>query len=449
MSDIGIVTTGPNQALIVSGRGNKPRVIVGGRTLVIPVLERLQRISLEVKTLNVKAQNVYTSKGVPVSVDGVAQIKVNDTEESIRLASQNFLSKTEEEIDDVALQSMEGQLRAILGTMTVEEIYKDRGAFADRVKEVAETDLSGMGLKVISFTIREITDPKGYLDALGVTRTAEVKRDAEIGQAEADRDSLIKSSEADKAGKGARFSADTDIAKSKRDFEVEKASFDMEVNARQTEAQLASDLQEAKTKQKIEAEQVGITLARTTEEIKVQDKEVERRRKEQEASVRVPAEAERFRVEQEAQAERAKIVAKGEAEAAAILAIGKAEAEAMELKASAWNKYGDAAIIQMVVDKLPEVAHEIASSFNNVDRIVIIGGGGNNDGIGSFVGGITGMMAQLPAIVESLTGVDLKERVVNKAFGADVKRLPEEVEEEVEETLKSSLEETAKPSEEG
>ena len=180
-----IQTVGPNEALIRSGGGEMPKVVVGGRTFVMPVFHRAQRLSLHVMTLHVMTDNVYTGEGVAVSVDGVAQVKVARSEEAIRTASQQFLGKTEMEILDVPLQTLEGHQRAILGTLTVEEIYRDREKFASQVRSVASPDLAGMGLEIVSFTIRDIKDPGGYLDALGVRRTAEVRRDATIGEAEA------------------------------------------------------------------------------------------------------------------------------------------------------------------------------------------------------------------------------------------------------------------------
>ena len=185
----GFHTTGPNQALIVSGGGREPKVVVGGRIFVIPLLQRVQTLSLEVMTLTPSTNRVYTKEGVAVSVDGVAQVKVKAG--AILQAAQQFLGKRLTEIEEVALQTLEGNQRAILGTMTVEEIYQDREGFATRVLEVGSADMDNMGLEIVSYTIRDIQDEQGYLEALGIPRTAEVKRDAAIAQAEADRDAAI------------------------------------------------------------------------------------------------------------------------------------------------------------------------------------------------------------------------------------------------------------------
>jgi len=407
---VGFVTTGPNQALIVSGRGEKPKVVVGGRTFVFPVIERLQRLSLEMMTLTVETARVYTKEGVSVSVDGVAQIKVSGGNESILTAAQQFLSKKSEEMGRVALQTMEGHLRAILGTMTVEEIYQDRDAFARQVREVASTDMANMGLEIVSFTIREIRDDMGYLDALGVRRTSEVKRDATIGQAEAERDAEIKSADADRVGKAARYQADTSIAESERDFSLQKAAYDQQVNARRAEAELAYQLQETKTKQQIREEEIQIEVVERHKLIEVQQEEVARRDRELEAQIRKPAEAERYRLETVAQGEKARILAEAEAEAEATRLRGTAEADAMRLKAEAWKEYGQAAVIQQLLESLPEIATAVAQPLSKTDRIVVIsGGGGEGGGTGAarVTRDVTKIIGELPAIVESLTGIDI------------------------------------------
>ena len=220
---------GPNEVLVVSGRRHRYvdpdgsvrargfRIVKGGGTFVIPVVEKIDVLSLELLTIDVQTPEVYTSKGVPVKVDGVAQIKVKGDDISIATAAEQFLSKGTDEIKGIAMQTLEGHLRAILGTMTVEEIYQNRDAFASRVQEVAAGDMANMGLGIVSFTIRDIRDSQGYLDALGKPRIAQVKRDAQIAQAEADRDAMIKSSQATQAGQEAKFAADTKIAEAQRD----------------------------------------------------------------------------------------------------------------------------------------------------------------------------------------------------------------------------------------
>src|SRR5438309_11004847 len=205
-------------------------------------------------------QDVYTMKGVPVRVDGVAQIKIKGDDVSIATASEQFLSKNTDEIKSVAMQTLEGHLRAILGTMTVEEIYQNRDAFASKVQEVAAGDMANMGLGIVSFTMRDIRDSQGYLDALGKPRIAQVKRDAVIAQAEADRDSMIRSAQATQAGQEAKFAADTKIAESQRDYSMKVADYQASVNLKKAEADLAYDLQKYKTGQLVKAEEIQVSI---------------------------------------------------------------------------------------------------------------------------------------------------------------------------------------------
>ena len=417
----GFHKAGPNEALIISGGGEQPKVIVGGRSFVLPLVQKAQYLSLEVMTLTVSTAKVYTSEGVAVSVDGVAQVKVGRSEEAIRTAAQQFLAKRPEEIASIALQTVEGQQRAILGTMTVEEIYQDRVAFAERVREVAALPMTNMGLEIVSFGIRDIQDEQGYLEALGVRRTAEVKRDATIGEAEAKRDSGIKEAQADQQRQAAKYEAETAVAQSQRDFESQKAEYDQQVNARKAEAELAYQLQEAKTRQDIRQEELQVEVVERQKQIEIQQEEITRRDRELDATVRRPAEAERFRLETIAAGEKARVLAEAEAEAEAtrlrgqanadaIKAQGLAEAEAMHRKADAWKEYGQAAMIQQLFETLPEVANAVAQPLSKTDRITVISTGGDDSagaGASKVTRDVTNTIAQIPALVESLTGIDL------------------------------------------
>src|ERR1700679_2673800 len=213
--------SGPNQVLVICGIKRKMveadgssrevgfRIVKGGGRFVWPIFEKVDVLSLELLTIDVQTPEVYTSKGVPVKVDGVAQIKVKGDDISIATAAEQFLSKSVDDIKNIAMQTLEGHLRAILGTMTVEDIYQNRDAFAAKVQEVAAGDMANMGLTIVSFTIRDIRDGQGYLDALGKPRIAQVKRDAIIAQAEADRDSVIRSAQADPVVQEAEYLPDT------------------------------------------------------------------------------------------------------------------------------------------------------------------------------------------------------------------------------------------------
>ena len=446
---------GPNQVLVVSGRrrevinpvtGQKERVgfrvVKGGGTFIVPVLERVDILSMEILTIEVEVRKVYTIEGVPVDTDGVAQIKIRGEDTAIYTAAEQFLSKGPEGIVYVAHETLAGHLRAILGMLTVEEIYRDRDAFAQKVLEVSGGDLANMGLEIVSFVIKDIRDDKEYLESLGRTRTAEVKRDAVKGEAEAQRDATIaqahaardatiQSAEARQLGETAKFIAETKIASAQKDYAVQKASYDEETNRRQVEAELARTLQERITTQEITAQEVQIEVVAKHKQIEVQEQEVSRRTKELEATVQKPAEAERYRIETLAsakkfqteteaagEAEAARLQGTGEAEAAkavglaqaeVIRAQGFAEAQAMEKKAEAWKQYSQAAIIQQLIEALPQVAEAVAQPLSKTDRIVVISNGGDGAGASKITADVTNIIAQVPAILEALTGVDLIE----------------------------------------
>src|SRR2546425_1364475 len=331
---------GPNQVLVISGRKNRIleqdgtardvgfRIVKGGGVFVYPVIEKVDILSLELLTIDVQQeQDVYTSKGVPVRVDGVAQIKVKGDDISISTAAEQFLSKQTEEIKNIAMQTLEGHLRAILGTMTVEDIYQNRDAFASKVQEVAAGDMANMGLTIVSFTIRDIRDTQGYLDALGKPRIAQVKRDAQIAQAEADRDAMIKSSQATQAGQEAKFAADAKIAEAQRDYQSNVAGYQATVNQRKAEADLAYDLQKFKTGQLVKAEEVQVQIIEKQKQIELQQQEILRKQRELEAMVQKPADAERYKVETLATATKFQLETEAAGAAAAAKAKGFASAD--------------------------------------------------------------------------------------------------------------------------
>ena len=439
---------GPNQVLIISGREHRRvnpvtgesetvhyRIVAGGRAFVMPVIERVDDLSLELMTIEVSTADVYTLEGVPVTLDGVAQVKIGSDEISIATAAERFLSKSEVEIEHVSHETLAGHLRAILGTLTVEQLYKDRDAFAQQVQEVSADDMRNMGLSIDSFVIKDIQDDQGYLDALGQARTAEVKRDATIGQANAARDATIKSAQARQAGETAKFEAETKIAGSSKDYQVQKAAYDQETNRQRVKADLETDLQQHISQQQIKAEDVQIQVVEKQKQIEVQTQEAIRKERELEATVRKPVEAEQFRIETLAKAKKFQTETEAAGQAAAIRATGQAEgdatkakglaqaevireqglaeAQAMQKKADAWQQYNQAAVIQQLIDSLPEVARAIAQPLAQTDRIVVISSDGGGAGASRVTADIANIIAQVPATVEALTGLDLVDTIRN------------------------------------
>src|SRR5882724_1370629 len=446
---------GPNEVLVISGRKRKVmdpdgtlrqvgfRVVKGGGVLVWPVLEKVDILRLELMTIDVQTPEVYTSKGVPVKVDGVAQIKVKGDDISISTASEQFLSKGTDDIKNIAMQTLEGHLRAILGTMTVEEIYQNRDAFASRVQEVAAGDMANMGLTIVSFTIRDIRDGQGYLAALGKPRIAQVKRDAQIAQAEADRDAMIRSSQAIQAGQEAKFEADTRIAEAQRDYQSNVAQYQAAVNQKKAEADLAYDLQKYKTGQLVKAEEIQVSIIEKQKQIELQQQEIMRKQRELEANVQKPADAERDKVETLANARKFQLEteaagaaaatkangfanadvakatgiaeaeaqkARGLAEAAIIEAQGKATAEAMLMKADSFKQYNEAAVVEMIIRILPELAGKISEPLSKTERMVIINSGnGAGGGASKLTADVAQIVSQLPPVIESLTGIKFEK----------------------------------------
>jgi flotillin len=439
------VKVAPNTVAVISGSKRKLpdgrmvgyRTVTGGRFLRIPLLHKVDYISLNVMTIPLEIKRAYTLNGVPVFVKAVANVKIRSDETSLYSAVERFLGMTQDQLQRVIFQTLEGHLRSILGTLTVEAINNDRQSFAQKLTSEAAVDLERMGLGVDVLTIQEISDEEGYLDALGKRRTAEVKRDGTIGEAEALRDAKIKSSQALQVGEKARLSAEADIAQSQRDFNIRQAQYQAEVETQKAKAAQAGPLAEAQSRQAVVAEEVKVDRTRTQEMIAVQEQEVARKQKELEATVIKPAEAarqaaviraeaekqaaileaegkraalismaeaeqEKLRkegmgraaaVEAEGRAEAAKIEAIGLAQAKAIEAQGSAEAAAIQRKAEAWKQFNDAAKLQTVLEKLPAIIQAstgvfgaVAAPLGNIDKLVVI-----DQGNGSPDGGSTGL----------------------------------------------------------
>jgi flotillin len=455
---------GPNEVIVVSGRG-RIKFISGGADMVVPLFHTWNRLSLEVMTLEVTTPEVYTSQGVPVAVDGVAQIKIKKDEASLHAAAERFLGKEPEEIAKIALETVQGHLRGILGTLTVETIYMSRDQFAQKVQEISAGDLANMGLGIDSFTIRDVRDKHGYLEALGKPRIAEVKRIASVAEAVANKEAAIAQADAERETRERQAEAQrlAQEAEARRDAAVAEANADR--NRRQLEADAtarrAAEIANFQAAQAI-AEQQGIAnrkraeaemaydLQKKTMEIAVEEQEIKRKERELDATVKRQADAKRYeietlaaadrqRVETAAEAERSRLatvadgtksqglaeaevvraqgLAQAEAERARGIAAaqireaqGLAEAAAMERKAAAWSRYGEAAVLQILAPILPEVARAVAEPLSRIDRITMVNTGANGDlGASKVTAEVARVISQLPPVVESLTGLNIDQ----------------------------------------
>lgn len=464
-------TVSPDEAMIVTGTylgsknvsadetGRKMKIVRGGGAFILPVFQQSQFLSLLSHKLDVMTPEVYTEQGVPVMTDAVAIIKIGGSVEDIATAAEQFLGKPTEALKSEAQEVLEGHLRAILGSMTVEEVYRNRDRFAQEVQSVAAKDLKKMGLQIVSFTIKDVRDKHGYLDALGKPRIAAVKRDAEIAEAEAVRDSRIQKANAEEQGMKAELLRDTNIAEAAKEKELKVASFKKDQDMARAEADQAYYVQEARSKQSVVEEQMRVELVRKEREIDLEAKEILRREKQYDAEVKKKADAERYAVVQSAEADKSKKVleadamqyrieaeakamaeqkrlagmaeadaerARGTAEAEVIRLRGLAEAEAKQKLAEAFEKFGEAAVLDIVMKMLPELAGKIAEPLQQIDKLTVVDTG-NGEGAARVSNYVTQLMATAPQMLKDVSGLDVEkmiQRLTNGPGSAQPKRSP-------------------------
>ena len=452
---------GPNQALIVYGAGGT-KIITGGSKLVIPLTQRADVFPLELMSFDVAPrQDLYTSQGVAVNVEAVTQIKVRSDEESITTAAEQFLSKSQQERENLIRLVMEGHLRGIVGQLTVEDLVKDPENVGSKMLKTVTPDMDKMGLEVISFTIKDVRDSNDYISNMGRPQIAQIRKQADIDAALAQRDTQIQQANATREAAVAKSAADQERVKaeaeslgfqaeSQRNLALKKAAFDAEVKKQQATADKSYDIQANVTQQQVIAEAVKVTEVEKNAQIRVQEAEIKRRELELQATVQKAAEAERRRVETVAEAERQRLIleaqgqadasktrgfgdadanrarglsdaevirARGLAEAEVIRAKGEAEADAMKVKAAAFHEYNQAAVLDKLLTGMPEIVRAIAEPLSKVDKVTIVSTGGDNShgmGASRITGDVMNMVAQVPALFELLSGTrigDLMNRV--------------------------------------
>jgi len=423
---------GPNEALIVYGMGGT-HVYSGRGAIIFPMVQTCRDLSLELMSFDVAPQqSLYTNQGVAVTVEAVAQIKVKSDKESILTAAEQFLSKRPEQRESLIRLVMEGHLRGIIGQLTVEQIVKEPEMVGDRMRSTCADDMSKMGLEVVSFTIKEVRDKNEYITNMGRPDIARIKRDAEVAAAEADRDIAIKRAEATRAAAVAkaqadqeRVAAETDSmakqAEAQRDLDIKKANYLEMSKKAQATADKAYEIETNVMQQRVVEESVRVQQVEREAQVKVQDAEIARRERELIATVLKQAEIERQRIETLANAERQRLMseaegrasairAQGEAEAEIIFKKGEAEAKAMNIKAEAFQEYNQAAVIDKLISSLPEVVRALAEPLGKVDKVTIVSTG-NGDAAGAYklTGDITKIAAQVPALFEALSGMQVSD----------------------------------------
>ncbi len=428
---------GPNEVLIISG-GLKKRVTapdgtkrkvgyryrIGGGTFVLPFLETVDILPIEAISLSIKTPEVLTYGGILVMAEATAQVKIKSDENSIHLAAEQFLGSGKEGIREVAETILDGKMRAVIGTMTIEDIFRGRHDFAEKVRDAVEEEFNSMGLGLLSFALRELSDTQGYLDTLGKPHIAVAKRDAAIAEAETEKEAIVKSSEARKEGEIAKLNAEALIAKTQWENEAKKAESQVDVNHKKAQADYAYELERFRLSKEIKREEAKVKQIEKEEAIKIEELEIKRKQKELDANVVKPADARKYQIQAEAEAEGFRIQTEakgkaealkqeGQAEAEKIKQKGLAEAEAMLKKAQAWEKYDQAAILELFLNNLPELARAVSEPLTKVDKIVLVGGD-KGTGATKITSQVAEILAQMPDVVESLTGVDLKKYIQEK-----------------------------------
>jgi flotillin len=423
---------GPHEALVVYGfRGT--RIVKGHGTVIFPMIESCHELSLQLMSFDVAPQqDLYTKQGVAVTVEAVAQIKVKSDPESIKTASEQFLTKTDQAREALIRLVMEGHLRGIIGQLSVEQIVKEPEMVGDRMRSTCADDMSKMGLEVISFTIKEVRDKNEYISNMGRPDIARIKRDADVATAEAERDTAIQRANAQREAAVARAQADQDRviaetasqtrqAEAQRDLDIKKAEYTEQSKRQQAQADKAYELQTNVMQQQVTAEQVKVQQVEKEGQIKVQEAEIQRHEKELIATVLKGAEIERQRIENMAAAEKNRLTAEaegraaairtqGEAEASIIFQKGEAEAKAMNVKAEAYQEWNQAAVVDKLLTNMADVVRAMAEPLSKVDKITIVSTGNDGAaGVNKITGDMTKIAAQVPALFEALSGMDIKQ----------------------------------------
>lgn len=455
----GYVKAPPDRAFIISGLKKEPKILIGRAGIKIPFLERLDKLYLGQMTVDIKTeQSVPTNDFINVNVDAVAKVRIEPTEDGIKLAAKNFLNKNQDQITQDLQDSLQGNMREIIGTLTLKEINTDRDSFSDQVMAKASKDMKKLGIEIVSCNIQNISDENGLIKDLGADNTARIKKDASIAKAQAERDIAIAQAEADKASNDARVLAQTEIAQKNNELEIRKAELKKESDTKRAEADAAYEIQNQEQQKTVQTATVNAQIAKTEREAELKNKEVAVMQQTLEAEINKKADAERYAVEQKASADLARrqreaeakkyeqekeaearkalaeaekfamlqeaegIKAKGEAEAAAIQAKGLAEAEAMEKKADAMKKYGQAAMMEMIVQALPEMAKAIAEPLAAIDKVTIIDSGSGDTGVTSMGSYVPAVLAKTIESVKETTGLDITEIMKANTYDAKVTR---------------------------
>lgn len=461
-----------DRALIVSGLRKNPKFVIGKSALRIPFLQRVDKLELKMISVDVKTkESVPTNEYINVNIDSAVKIKVGSSKEMLEKAASNFLNKNEDYIRNSVGDVLEGNVREIIGQMRLEDIVQDRKMFAEKVQENAAPDMARMGLEIVSFNVQNVTDEGNVIENLGIDRVVSISKSAQISRAESERDIEVAKANATKQANDARIEAETAIAERNNELEIKKQELKRAADVKKAEADAAYEIQQQEQRKTIEITTADANIAKQEKEIAVKEKTLDadirkqaeaekyatqqkadaqlyQRQKEAEAkqfeiqkqaeAKKAQAEADRFAKEQEAEAVKAQgiaeaesIKAKGLADAESIKARGLAEA--MEKKAEAMAKYGKAAMTEMIIKVLPQMAEAIAKPLESIDKVTIIDGGSGENGVGTFSGNVPSVLAKTIESIKETTGFDLTEVMKANTYDAKTTKnvnftgLPEEM----------------------
>ncbi len=460
----------PDIAYIISGLRKNPKVLIGRAGIKIPFLERKDELLMRQISVDIKTNGYVPTKDfIGVNIDAIAKITVDyekpldgkvskELSPGIALAMKNFLNMNEKQVVQALTDSLQGNMREIIGTVELKELCTNRKKFGDEVQSKAQLDMSALGIKIISCNIQRIEDERGLITALGQDNMSQIQKEASIAKALADRDVAIAEADAKREANDAEVKSDTEIAIKRNELIIKQAELKKESDTKKAESDAAYSIMQQEQRKTIEITTSNANIAKQEREIELKEKEALVKEKELDATIKRQADAEKYRVQQESdaslyrrqkeaeakkyeetqeaearkiQAEAAKytkeqeaegIAALGKAEAEAIQAKGVAEAEALERKAEAMKKYGQAAMMEMIVKALPEMAKEIAEPLKAIDKITIIDGGNGNSGVEQMGGYVPSVLAKTMESVKEATGIDIGEIMKANTYDAKVNR---------------------------
>lgn len=445
----GYVKSPSDTAYIISGLKKEPKYVIGRSSIRIPFLQRMDKLMLKMISVDVKTEDsVPTNDYINVNIDSAVKVKVSSDPAKMKIAASNFLNKNEEYIRSSVVDVLQGNVREIIGQMKLEEIVQDRKKFADKVQENAAPDMAKMGLDIVSFNVQNVTDKAEVIENLGIDRIVSISKSAQISKAESLRDIAVAKAAADKQANDARVEAETAIAEQNNALEIKKQELKKQSDIKKAEADAAYEIQEQEQRKTIEIATADANIAKQEKEAEIKEKEIAVREKSLDAEVKKQADAEKYariqkadadKYEAEQRAEAEKITklkeaeaiqsrsiaeaegtkAKGIAEAEAIKAKGLAEAEAMEKKAEAMAKYGKAAMTDMIIKVLPQMAEAIAKPLESIDKVSIIGGAGDS-GMSTISDNVPQVLAKTIESVKETTGFDLTEVMKANTYDARV-----------------------------